>query len=264
MRKKLILDTDIGSDIDDAVCLAYLLSQPECDLLGITTVSGEAGLRASIASAVCKAAGRDIPIYPGVEKPLLTPERQPKAQQAKALTRWAHATEFPQGQAIEFIRRAVREHPHEISLLTIGPLTNIGLLFALDPEIPSLLKEIVIMGGIFTNRTAGFGPLEWNILCDPYAAAIVYQAPVPIHKSVGLDVTTQVTLDKEEVRRRFSTVEILKPVYDFALVWFEEAELLTFHDPLAATVLFDPEICVFSRGRVDIELASRRLLGITH
>lgn len=69
MTLKVLLDTDIGSDIDDAVALAYLLAQPECELLGITTVSGEAAKRAQLASALCKVAGRDIPIFPGREAP---------------------------------------------------------------------------------------------------------------------------------------------------------------------------------------------------
>ena len=70
MPVKILLDTDIGSDIDDAVCLAYLLAQPDCELLGITTVTGEAVERAKMASALCKVAGKDVPIYPGVEQPI--------------------------------------------------------------------------------------------------------------------------------------------------------------------------------------------------
>ena len=68
---KVLLDTDIGSDIDDAICLAYLLAKPECELLGITTVSGEPEKRAMLASAICRTAGRDIPIFPGAPLPLL-------------------------------------------------------------------------------------------------------------------------------------------------------------------------------------------------
>ena len=73
MPTKVILDTDIGSDIDDAVCLAYLLAQPECELLGITTVTGEPVARAKMASALCRVAGVDIPIYPGAPDPLIVP-----------------------------------------------------------------------------------------------------------------------------------------------------------------------------------------------
>ena len=148
--EKILLDTDIGSDIDDAVCLAYLLAQPQCDLLGITTVSGEPVQRARIADAICRNMGRDVPIYPGVENPL--PDRAATADrtQAAKLDAWPHRTDYPAGEAIEFLRQTIRAHPHEITLLTIGPLTNIALLFALDPEIPGLLKEHVLMCGVFT------------------------------------------------------------------------------------------------------------------
>ena len=71
MTTKVILDTDIGSDIDDAICLAYLLAQPKCELLGITTVSGQVNERAQIANAICKVAVRNIPIFPGIESPFL-------------------------------------------------------------------------------------------------------------------------------------------------------------------------------------------------
>ena len=84
MTKKIILDTDIGSDIDDAVCLAYLLSHPDCDLMGITTVSGEPVKRAMLASAICKAVNRNIPIYPGSEAPLLIKQKQPVAAPGKS------------------------------------------------------------------------------------------------------------------------------------------------------------------------------------
>src|SRR5688572_28764132 len=115
MPTKVLLDTDIGSDIDDAVCLAYLLAQPDCELLGITTVSGEPIQRAMIASAVCTLAGQQIPIYPGAADPLLVPQRQTRAQQASALGRWPHELEFPRGQAIEFLRQTIRAHPGEVT-----------------------------------------------------------------------------------------------------------------------------------------------------
>ena len=82
MTIKVLLDTDIGSDIDDAVCLAYLLAQPACELLGITTVSGQPEQRAQIASAICKVAERSVPIYPGAPQPVLIEQRQPLVPQA--------------------------------------------------------------------------------------------------------------------------------------------------------------------------------------
>jgi len=262
MSIKIILDTDIGSDIDDALCLAYLLAQPKCELLGITTVTGEADKRAMLASVLCKVAGKHVPIFPGSEEPLLVPQRQKQAPQAAALPKWEHDQEFPRGQAIEFLRRTIREYPGEVILLTIGPLTNIGLLFRMDTEIPSLLKGLVMMCGVFTNQLAGVGPLEWNALGDPHATAIVYQAATAIHRSIGLDVTCQVTMNAEQVREKLHS-DLHRPVLDFAEVWFRQRDIITFHDPLAATTVFDDQICVFKRGTVEVELTSERLKGMT-
>jgi inosine-uridine nucleoside N-ribohydrolase len=262
MSIKVLLDTDIGSDIDDAVCLAYLLAQPECELLGITTVTGEADKRAMLASALCQVAGKKIPIFPGAEAPLLVSQKQTQAQQAVALKKWEHEQHFPRGQAVEFLRQTIREHPGEIALLAIGPLTNIGLLFKVDPDIPSLLKSLTLMCGVFTDSFPGVGPLEWNAKLDPHATAIVYQAPVSLHRSVGLDVTLQVTMDAQQVRQKFQT-DLLRPVLDFAEVWFGERDSITFHDPLAAATIFDDQICVFQKGIVAVELASEELKGKT-
>lgn len=260
---KVLLDTDIGSDIDDAVCLAYLLAQPECDLLGITTVSGEPLKRAKLASAICNVANRDIPIYPGAGDPLLVPQRQPVAQQAAKLDRWPHAASYPTGEAIEFLRRTIRKHPHEVTLLTIGPLTNIALLFATDPEIPELLGQLVMMCGVFTEHLPrSTTRAEWNARLDPHATSIVYRAKPPVHRSLGLDVTTHVTLDRPAVTARFDT-PLLRPVLDFAAVWFEERELLTFHDPLAAVSIFDPSVVEYTRGAVTVDVTHPELAGRT-
>ena len=263
MPIKVLLDTDIGSDIDDAVCLAYLLAQPECELLGITTVTGQADKRAMLASALCKVAGRQVPIFPGCEEPLLVPQRQNQVPQAIALQRWNHEEKFPRGEAIEFLRRTIREYPGEIVLLAIGPLTNVALLFAVDREIPLLLKALVMMCGVFTNQSPGVGPVEWNASCDPHATAIVYRAAVDVHRSVGLDVTCQVTMDAKQVREKFRS-NLLQPVLDFAQVWFRERNTITFHDPLAAATIFDDQICVFKRGFVEVELTSEESKGITY
>jgi purine nucleosidase len=261
-RVKLILDTDIGSDIDDAVCLAYLLAQPRCELLGITTVSGEAAKRAMLASVQCRVARKRVPIYPGAEAPLIIAQKQPKAAQAAALPKWPHDTAFPENEAAEFLRRTIRKHPGEITLLTIGPLTNIALLFSVDPGIPRLLKALVMMCGVFKRRRPPLKPLEWNAICDPHATRIVYSARPRVHRSIGLDVTTKVTMPKDEVRKRFQT-RLLRPVLDFAEVWFEHVDRITFHDPLAATTIFDKRICGFKRGAVEVELEDQTLLGRT-
>ena len=265
MKEKLLVDTDIGNDIDDTVCLAYLLCQKQCELLGITTVSGEPVIRAMLASALLKAAGRDeIPVYPGVEIPLLTPQKQPAAHQVRYLPQWPHEKNFPQGEAIEFLRRTIRAHPHEVTLLGIGPLTNIALLFAVDSEIPLLLKRLVVMCGTFTYRYKGNVCLtEWNARCDPYAAAMVYKAPVKNIVSIGLDVTSKVILEKDEILQRFNT-GILKTTLEFSGLLDNTRESITFHDPLAAATIFDKEICHFQKGRVEIETGNTRLEGLCY
>lgn len=259
--EKVILDTDIGSDVDDAACLAYLLSQPRCDLLGITTVSGEPTERAKIASALCHVAGQPAPIYPGTARPLIVAQRQPFPHQAVLLDRLDHDRRFPQGEAIEFMRRTIRAHPGEVTLLAIGPLTNVALLFALDPEIPALLRRLVMMIGWFTNRPAQADPGEWNALCDPHAAAMVYRATVAVHRSIPFDVSRQVVMPAAQVQARFRT-PLLQVVRDLAQV--TNPERIVFHDPLAAATIFDDGICVFQRATVHIDLASEQTMGMSH
>ena len=254
---KILLDTDIGTDVDDAVCLAYLLAQPDCELLGITTVTGQADLRAALASVLCRQAGVEVPIFPGAEQPLRGIQRQPVAQQAAVLPRWPHETRFPENQAIEFMRRTIRAYPGEVVLLLIGPLTNAGLLFSTDPEIPHLLKGLALMGGVFSQQPF-LEPdrTEWNVSSDIQATEIVYQAPLRMHHSVGLDITQQVVMSAEAVRQRF-TAPLLRPVLDFAEVWFGGFyPSITFHDPLTAATLFDDTICSFQPGTVTVDTSA--------
>jgi purine nucleosidase len=264
----ILFDTDIGSDIDDAVALAYLLKQPACELLGITTVSGEPHKRADLASAICHAAGRaDVPIHVGTEEPLLIAQRQPQASQHKALSaQWAHqAFESKENTAIEFLRRTIRSRPGEVTLLAVGPLTNIALLFAIDPEIPSLLKQMVLMGGRFFSKLPHGSVSEWNILCDPHAAAKVFQAPLPRLAAVGLDVTEQCRMSADECRLRFSEAGgPLLPAAAMAEVWFRHSSEVTFHDPLAAALIFEEELCEMEPCQVEVDLVNTHTLGHTY
>ena len=156
---------------------------------------------------------------------------------------------------MDFLRRTIRANPGEVALLTIGPLTNVATLFSLDPEIPSLLKGLYLMCGRFFTALGG----EWNAFLDPWATAIVYgNTPHPrpaVHVSYGLDVTTQVVLPREEARRRFAELDALGPVRDFANVWFERSERVTFHDPLAAVGIFHPEVCTYEDAFVRVSPA---------
>jgi Inosine-uridine nucleoside N-ribohydrolase len=254
---KVLLDTDIGTDVDDAVCLAYLLSHPDCELLGITTVTGEAVKRASLASALCKAAGRDIPIYPGAEHPMQGEQRQLIAQQATALPHWPHETNFPMNQAVDFLANTIRSYPGEVTLLTIGPLTNIGLLFSAHPDVSELLAGLVMMGGNFDEAGPESGRVEWNVAGDLLASEITYKTPVRLHRSLGLNVTQQVMMSAEDVREKF-TAPLLGPVLDMAEIWFAGFyPFITFHDPLAAATIFVPDLCTYQRGTVKLDNAEK-------
>ena len=250
---KVLLDTDIGTDVDDAVCLAYLLSHPDCELLGITTVTGEAVKRASLASVLCKAAGREIPIYPGADHPMQGEQRQPIAQQAAALKRWPHQTDFPEGQAVDFLAENIRSHPGEVTLLSVGPLTNVGLLFSAQPDVAELLAGFVMMGGNFDEVGPEAGRVEWNVAGDLLASETAYRTPVRMHRSLGLNVTQQVMMSADDVREKFDT-PLLSPVLDMAEIWFAGFyPSITFHDPLAAASIFEPDLCTYQRGTVTVD-----------
>ncbi len=254
MQEKVLFDTDIGSDVDDALALAYLLCEPGCNLLGVTTVSGEPEKRAGMVSSICRNLGRDdVEIHVGCERPLLLEtNRQPEAQQAAALKDWPHRTFERDNTAIEFMRRTIRANPGEVTLLAVGPLTNVAVLFATDPAIPSLLKRLVLMCGFFFDSMGG----EWNAICDPHATAITYgcgpQDKPAEHVSFGLDVTCKVILEADDARQRFSGKKVLEPVRDFAEIWFSSRPRVTFHDPLAAVSLFHPEICTYQDRNITV------------
>lgn len=245
---KVILDTDIGSDIDDSECLAYLLSQEKCDLVGITTVSGDAIERAMLASAIVKVAGKSVPIHAGADKPLCAENRQPRAAQKEKLPNWEHDKDFKPFTAIEFLKDTILANPGEITLLAIGPLTNIGILLSVYPEVIPAIKELVIMGGQFFQKEEF---AEWNIRCDPYAAKLVFDSGINM-RCIGLDVTRMVAMKTDEFAKHF-TSDILKPVYDFSEVWFRDREISHFHDPLAATVIFE-NLCTFKKGTVTVDI----------
>jgi purine nucleosidase len=262
-KTAILLDTDIGSDVDDSIALSYLLRQPLCELVGITTVSGEPEKRAAIADAVCNAAGRrDIPIHVGVEAPLIVPQNQPVAPHYEALSKWKHDDFGEQNTAIRFLSDSIRSRPGEIILLTIGPLTNIALLFAIDPEIPKLLRGVVGMAGEFFNPNDGSGK-EWNVVCDPEAAAMVFAAPVDI-TLIGLDVTTKCQLEQAECISKFEAAGgPLSVVAETAKIWFRGAKHATFHDPLAAALIFEPTLCDCVPVKLDVDLRDTTLLGRT-
>lgn len=249
MKEKILLDTDIGSDIDDAICLSYLLSNPDCELVGITTVTGEPEKRAMIARYLCEKAKKDIPVFPGMNEPLIGQQKQKQALQFEYLEKISYHATFEKDW-FNFLRNNIRKYKGEIVLITIGPLTNIGTLFKIDPELPSFLKAMYIMGGNFFDNEK---KAEWNISCDPFAAHTVFNSSVKNIYVCGLDVTKKVRMNKQEVFERFKKSPILKEVLNFAEIWFRKSDAITFHDPLAACSIFNNDVCRFKKGKVFVE-----------
>lgn len=244
----ILLDTDPGNDIDDALAISYLLQKKECELLGITTVTGPVEKRAAIAEVLCDAAGKkNIPILCGRSDVLAYGQGQPWCAQYEPIASMPHKMDRKQDEAVDFLRQTIRSRPGEITLFSIGPFSNVALLFAIDPEIPMLLKEFVSMAGVFHMNF----DTEWNCVCDPVATAMVAHAKRKRHYWVGLDVTLQCQMEKEECEKRFKG-PLLELVLKMATKWFEREGKITFHDPLAAASIFNPGLLTFEQGKVTV------------
>lgn len=280
--KKVLLDFDIGTEIDDAIALAYLLANPECELVGITTSCGESIKRAEMASVLCRAAGKKVPIHAGCERPLLIPQMETTAPQAAILPHYEHDTGFAPNTAIPFMQKVIRENPGEVTLLAVAPMTNLGLLFAMDPELPELLDGLYLLCGSPTHQRhdvvteslsamerddfirvlASQGILENNSIVDPHATSVVYRARCRNFVNIGNNVSSRVVMTPEEAERRFRH-PIMQVVMSIAREWFKDEPRVSFHDPLAAVCIFNDDVCSYKRGYMDCVLDSRLLGGMT-
>ena len=280
--KKVLLDFDIGTEIDDAIALAYLLANPECELVGITTSCGESIKRAEMASVLCRAAGKKVPIHAGCERPLLIPQMETTAPQAAILPHYEHDTGFAPNTAIPFMQKVIRENPGEVTLLAVAPMTNLGLLFAMDPELPELLDGLYLLCGSPTHQRHDVvteslsamerddfirvldrqGILENNSIVDPHATSIVYRARCRNFVNIGNNVSSRVVMTPEEAERRFRH-PIMQVVMSIAREWFKDEPRVSFHDPLAAVCIFNDDVCSYKRGYMDCVLDSRLLGGMT-
>ena len=202
--RKIIIDTDPG--IDDAMAIFYALESPELDVVGLTTVFGNAHTSTCTTNALklLEIAERtDIPVAPGVDAPLAMPYRGPVA--------FVHGTDG-QGDvflsppttspaaidAANFIIQTVMNAPGEITLVALGPLTNVAIAMQLEPTLTTHLVEIVLMGGNAFRGGNASPAAEANILNDPEAADIVFGADCPIVMA-GLDVTEQTLMTSADI-----------------------------------------------------------------
>jgi purine nucleosidase len=200
----ILLDTDIGDDIDDALALTVVLNSPELELVGVTTVFRDAPRRAILARQLLDMGGRgDVPAVAGCSEPLFPswdkfPGGKSLGRQFEALDDSLQWTDT--NRAVEFIIDKVRDFAsrgERLTLVPIGALTNLALAFLWAPDIIPQCR-VVLMGGKWGSKFAE-PDAEWNILCDPEAAALVFRSGVDL-TMVGLDVTMQCVLSPEEER----------------------------------------------------------------
>lgn len=253
----VLLDTDPGNDIDDAIAIAYLLCQPRCELVGITTVSGDVNQRAAIAEVLCREAGRpDVPIVCGRSLSVTGAPSQPGCKHYGTIAHLPHRLDRKEDEAAAFIVETVKARPGEVVLLSIGPLTNVALALEADPSLAERLAGFYSMAGAFwcsANK-------EWNCTCDGEAARRVCAARRPGHRWFGLDVTTKCRMEREAFLGALDT-PLLRLVGEMSAAWFAERDAVTFHDPLAAACIFEPELCSYRRGAVRVDAEGTSLFA---
>jgi len=208
--KRIILDTDIGTDVDDAMAVALAASTPELEVAGITTVHADAPLRARIARRLLELAGQgDIPVVAGASAPI----RMPIAKDFHWMPRlWGHEgvgilppeeltptqdLKATSDDAAHFIIETARAYPGELSMITIGPLTNVGKALQLEPQLAARIRDVTVMGGLVDTSKLAWPPvLETNLNADPGASEILFRAGIPL-TIVPLEVTTQIFLSAQ-------------------------------------------------------------------
>ncbi len=282
---QVLLDTDIGTDVDDALALALLIAEPDVDLVGVTTVHGHAPLRAAIARSLLEVSGkRHVPVVAGRSVPL----RRSSAEGFHWNEMWGHEgagvlsdaeRQVPDDDptredAARFILDAAGRARDPLALVTVGPVTNLALALQMEPGLVEALGPVTIMGGIVERHMVAWpATFETNLNSDPLAAAIVLGSGLEI-TLVPLEVTLQVYLDRADRDRLTSDGgpvaqklvrligEMREPFLGFAGKYgldgshFDERTYL--HDPLAVhaalggahTTLRDASIAVEYEGQI--------------
>ena len=240
--EKVIIDTDIGDDIDDAFAVALALRSPELQILGITTTFGDTESRAKLLDRFLGEAGRsDIPVAAGPAKPPKTTFTQLRYAQGGQFAKASHP------DAIMFLLDEIRRNPGEITLVAIGPLVNVGAAMEKDAGTFRKLKRVVMMGGSIYRGYGDLGPgtprgpePEWNIKNDIPSAQKLFAAGVPLFV-MPLD-STQLKL---EAKDRNSLFRQGTPITDALTLLYHEwgQETPTLFDPVTIAYIVAPSLC---------------------
>ena len=272
MRHPVLIDCDPGHD--DAIALVMAHRSPDLDLLGVTTVAGNAPLERTTANAlrILDFIGCDAPVAAGCAEPLSRPLVLGTADGPSGLDGTPDLPEPSRGpvaeHAVTFLERALRKAPQPLPIVATGPLTNLAMLVMLHPEIAPRIERVIAMGGAFWRRDETITPTEFNVFCDPEAARIVLDAGLDL-TMVGLDVTMKVLVEEPQFAelRRIDT-----PLGRAVLDWLAFYEKLhrgqmgiggALHDPLALAVLIDPGLIETREAHVEVDLTATHAFGAT-
>jgi purine nucleosidase len=248
---RLIFDTDIGDDIDDAYALGLLLKSPEVKILGVTTAFGDTHLRARLVSRLLKETGNEnILVFEGPPT-----ERQTGFSQSV----WAHKSpdrQYP--DAIAFMLKTISRNPGEITLISVAPFTNVGALIAKDPATFRKLKRVVIMGGSvyqgYGDAGRGHPEAEWNIKSDIPAAKALFTSGVPLYV-MPLD-STQIPLDLTRQKTLFDRgTPLTNALEELTKEWSvaTHQSIPTLFDAIAAAYAVNPELCPTTPLRLEVD-----------
>lgn len=280
--RSVVVDTDLalgdeGSEIDDGLALALALATPKLEVLAVTTVNGNTHVEtASVLTRewLDRLGAGEVPIHIGARDPLGRSRHQtepPRLDDARL--RVLENLRSGSEPAAAAIVRLVRTNPGRVTLIAIGPLTNIALAIAIDPAIVDELADLYVMGGYFfghTNRSAM--PGEFNVWADPTAFDDVLLSGVRPHL-IGLDVTRRLALTQQTAQRMAQSTGTTSFIGRHALAWIEKLRLMQpdrkksvhasyLHDPLVVAALIDEDIVTWQDAyvRVGRDAATR---GIT-
>jgi purine nucleosidase len=283
--RRILLDTDLamgapGADIDDGFALALALADPGLSVEMVTTVNGNTDVDTAtrLAMELLDRLGHpDIPVVRGAGSALTSSATRTSAH-ARAQAAGPAAAR-PAGQADEvaaaaLVRRILAE-PGELTVVAIGPLTNVALALSLEPAVARQVESVMVMGGVFLEQTNDAAmPGEFNIWTDPVAAALVLASGAPL-RFVGLDVTRRVRLTREHAATLESAGGDFGPfAAACARSWITHVERTrpgdpreqgscALHDPLAVTAVSRPDLITWQAAHVRVETGSELTRGVT-
>ncbi|GAA0414009.1 MAG: nucleoside hydrolase [Bacillota bacterium] len=272
---KIILDVDTG--VDDALAILMAVESGQLEIAGITAVNGNVPLEQVMVNSkkVLQLAGRsDIPVYRGAGQPLLKGAFHEFGVHGDdgiggSLQNIVPRVEDPVLFAPDFMIEQAKKFPGELTLIMVGPLTNLALALRKEPTLPQLVKQVVVMGGLVSESGRGntLPTSEFNIFADAEAAKIVFHSGMPI-KLVSLDVTMKTFLTKEHIEQLQGSL-----YYDFVMKSTEVYRKYSMdnygqngcalHDPLTVGVVLDPSLVKTAKYFVDIETKSELSYGQT-